>query len=241
MNKYYYKRSKKNSQRFFFRACSLLLCLSGIFIFLYISFPFLSWQLYLAPVFASQEFTAPVPKTSLLQKSSFENLLSQAKDIITVDYTNAQNWFPTIPFKKGSPKIGTYSLSIPKLSLQNASVTTLDTDLSLHLVNYGGTAVPPENGNAVIFGHSTLPQLFNSKDYKTIFANVYTLKTSDTIQISQGGVLYIYRIFEIKVTDPADVSIFEQLYDTSYITLVTCTPPGTTWKRLIVKAKLESI
>ena len=25
----------------------------------------------------------------------------------------------------------------------------------------------------------------------------------------------------------------------SYLTLVTCTPPGTTWKRLIIKAKLE--
>jgi len=108
-------------------------------------------------------------------------------------------------------------------------------------VNYGGTAIPPEKGNAVIFGHSTLPQLFNQKDYKTIFATLYKLTVGDVIQIKVAGVEYYYKIFSITVVDPSDTSVFEQNFSDSFLSLVTCTPPGTTWKRLIIKAKLEKI
>ena len=113
--------------------------------------------------------------------------------------------------------------------------------MAKHLVNYQGTGIPGKNGNAVIFGHSTLPQLFNPKDYKTIFANVYKLKNGDVIYAMINGVTYTYKIFKITVVDPENSSALVQDYDNSYLTLVTCTPPGTTWKRLIVKAVLQEI
>ena len=51
----------------------------------------------------------------------------------------------------------------------------------------------------------------------------------------------MYKIFNIRIVEQTDTYIFEQNYDNSYLTLVTCTPPGTIWKRLIIKAKLEKI
>ena len=93
----------------------------------------------------------------------------------------------------------------------------------------------------MIFGHSTLPQLFNAKDYKTIFANAYKLKNGDIIYATVKGVKYSYKIFKTIVVDPSDTSALEQDYDNSYLTLVTCTPPGTTWKRLVIKSRLERI
>ena len=120
-------------------------------------------------------------------------------------------------------------------------MSTRDNNLAIHLVNYQNTAIPPDNGNAVIFGHSTLPQLFNPNDYKTIFATAYQLRLGDEIYATVNGASFKYRVFNISVVEPTDTSIFEQNYDNSYLTLVTCTPPGTTWKRLIIKAKLEKI
>ncbi len=132
-------------------------------------------------------------------------------------------------------------MSIPAIDIKDAIVSTNDYDLSKHLVNYQGTSTPPNLGNSVIFGHSTLPQLYDPTDYKTIFANVLKLKIGDDIFTNVNGVKYNYKIFNIYVVDANDTSIFTQTYDNSYITIVTCTPPGTVWKRLIIKARLEKI
>jgi len=78
------------------------------------------------------------------------------------------------------------------------------------LVNYQGTGIPGKNGNAVIFGHSTLPQLFNPKDYKTIFANTYKLKDGDTIYVIINNITYTYKIFKIVIVDPDDSSALVQ-------------------------------
>ncbi|MCJ7826566.1 hypothetical protein MUP56_03045, partial [Patescibacteria group bacterium] len=88
----------------------------------------------------------------------------------TVDYTNANTWFPTHPQKKGVTPVNTYLVTIPKLKIENATVTVAGDDLNEGLIHYGGTPLPGQYGNTVIFGHSTLPQFYNPKSYKTIFS-----------------------------------------------------------------------
>lgn len=219
----------------------VLFCL-GIFILAYISFPLISWQVYFVPVFASQQVVSPIPQNRIVSPTTIQSLFSEAANTLTgVDYTNAQNWFPGYKVELGKPAVESYTISIPKLSIRDAVVSTVNYDLDKHLVNYPGTGIPGENGNAVIFGHSTLPQLFNPKDYKKIFATAYSLAVGDEFSVTRSGVTYKYKIFSITVVDPSDTSVFSQNYDTSYVTLVTCTPPGTTWKRLIIKARLQAI
>ena len=241
MIKYYYKKpsliSLRNGTRFF----SLFLLLGGVLILSYVLLPFISWQVYFAPVFASSDMQAPIPKTTIVGSDTLGSLLSGAASGFGKDYANAENWFPTAKLKNGQAKVPSYTLSIPALGVNNAFVSTTDYDLDKHLVHYGNTPVPSDKGNAIIFGHSTLPQLFNKNDYKTIFANVYTLKLGDEIIAEVNGVSYKYKIFSQVVVNPTDTSVFSQKYDSSYITLVTCTPPGTTWKRLITKAQMEKI
>jgi sortase A len=156
----------------------------------------------------------------------------------SVDFTNANTWFPSSPQKKIVTPVNTYTLSIPKLKIADAMVTISGEDLNASLVHYGGTGLPGEYGNAVIFGHSTLPQFYSPTNYRTIFSTVPTLKIGDEILITYDGVSYRYEVFEMTVNDPSDLSALEQKFDDSYITLVTCVPPGTYWKRLHVKAKL---
>ncbi|MGA2967970.1 MAG: sortase [Candidatus Levyibacteriota bacterium] len=243
MSKRYYKKGAANVKKKRLRLLGLLLFLTGIIITGYVFLPLISWQIYFAPVFASQNIAAPIPQTTIVNGDTFQTLLAQASDSLSgVDYNNADNWFPNFkPQRNGGQTVETYYLSIPKLNIKNAVVSTVNSDLSKNLVNYGGTAVPANKGNAVVFGHSTLPQLYDAKSYKTVFTYLYELTPGDEIDVNIGSVSYKYRVENITVVDPTNTSILQQNFDDSYLTLVTCTPPGTIWKRLAVKARIEKI
>lgn len=159
----------------------------------------------------------------------------------TLDYTNPNVWFPTLPQKKVVAPVNSYQLSIPKLNIVNATVIIAGDDLKKSLIHYGGTGLPGEYGTTVIFGHSTLPQFYNPKNYTTIFATLPTLKEGDEILVTYDGITYRYVIFDMVVTKPNDLSPLEQHFDDSYLTLITCVPPGTYWERLNVKTRLKKI
>lgn len=241
MTKYYYARKEDSPIRKRLRYLGLAILILGIAITFYVLSPLILWQIYFANNFSSQKIASPIPKSDLVSPDSLAGLIEQAKNSIGIaDYTNASNWFPAFhPSDARKPKVSSYTLSIPKINIKKARVSTTDTDLSKNLINYPGTGLPADPGNAVIFGHSTLPHLFKSTDYKTIFANIFKLEIDDKIYVYLNDNTYSYKIYDIKVVNPSDTSIFSQDYDNSYLTLVTCTPPGTVWKRLIVKAKLE--
>lgn len=160
----------------------------------------------------------------------------------TVDYTNANIWFPGRPQRKtATSAVTAYKLSIPKLKIKDALVVIAGDDLNKALVHYGGTALPGQNGNSAIFGHSVLPQFFNPLNYKTIFSTLPTLTSGDSIYINYDGFEYRYVVEKMSVHDPDDLSVLDQPSDDSYITLVTCVPPGTYWQRLNVKARLAKL
>ncbi len=161
---------------------------------------------------------------------------------LAAETTNVNTWFPTKPQKKVSSAVNSYLLSIPSLDIENATVIIAGDDLKKSLIHYGGTGVPGEYGNTVIFGHSTLPQFFRGiKDYKSIFATLPTIKPGDEVRITYDSVSYTYVVYDREVLEPSDLSGLEQKYDDSYLTLVTCVPPGTYLYRLNVKAKLKRI
>jgi sortase A len=243
MGKIYYKKTNKSERKKVLRIISLGLFLSGLLMVLYIFLPLISWQIYFAPAFANQNIEAPIPTNNVLSSATIASLVDQASGVLSgVDYENAQNWFPKFKYQDGSlPQIEYYTISIPKLNLKDLVVSTDNTLLFKNLVNYLGTATPPNKGNAVVFGHSTLPQLYNEKDYKTVFTYLYKLTPGDEIIVKIKKNTFRYRIENVIVVDPENTSVLEQSYDDSFLTLVTCTPPGTIWKRLIVRARIEKV
>ncbi len=206
----------------------------------YIFFPLISWQIYFAPVFASQKIQLPIPKTTVVSAPSIGNLISSATSSFSTNLNDANNWYPKFSGEKD--KIAeNYSVSIPKINITNAIVSTVDTDLTTHLVQYNSDSVPPRHGNSVIFGHSTLPQLFDEKNYKTIFANAYKLQAGDEIFVNVTNVTYKYAIQSVIVVEPSDTSVLTQDFSDSFLTIITCTPPGTIWKRLVIRARIVQI
>ena len=211
-----------------------IICL-GFGILLYFFFPVISYQLFFGSV---DTISAPVPSYDMVGRGTIQSLVSQGIANLTVNFNDARNWYPQIK-ASGISSVPQYQLSVPTLKIYDAEVSTTDYDLSRQLGQYAGTSTPGENGTAVIFGHSTLPQWFDPKNYKAIFATLHLIKKGDEILTRVNGVTYIYKVFSITITDPEDTNMFTQSYDHSYITIVTCTPPGTLWKRLVVRASLE--
>jgi len=215
---------------------SLFFMSVGGSILMWAVWPILSFHFIASPIFAL--VTSPLGNSG---KSSSDLVYAQSMTTSTQDYTNANTWFPLKPQKKVQAKVTAYKLSIPKLQIKNALVVIGGNDLNHEVVHYGGTAFPGENGNAAIFGHSVLPQFFDPKNYKTIFSTLPTLLIGDDILLTYDDVTYRYNVENITVRNPDDLSMLEQQYDDSYITLVTCVPPGTYWQRLHVRARLNKI
>lgn len=156
-----------------------------------------------------------------------------------VDYARPSAWFPGAPQLPPRPsKITHYTLSIPKLKIKDAVVEIGGQDIMKNLIQYSGTALPGQYGNAVIFGHSALPQFFSPSNYKTIFTPLTSLEKGDEILISFDGILYRYQVAEMMEVTPTDVSVLAQYYDHQNLTLVTCVPPGYYSKRWVVRARL---
>lgn len=237
MAAYYFIKKKKKFTRKTRRILGAGMTSIGIFVCLYFFFPLFLYQIFFG--FSSQIVEIPVPKREMVG-GGFGSLLSQGIANLTLNSYDARSWYPTVHVSNNT-SVPTYSLSIPRLKIQDAVVSTTDYDLKNHLIQYAGTAIPGQDGNAIIFGHSTLPQWFDPKNYKTIFATLHTIQSGDVILAKVNNVLYTYKIFSVTITSPEDTNIFSQAYDHSYITIVTCTPPGTIWKRLIVRARLEEV
>lgn len=221
---------------------SFVLVFLGLGLIAYAAYPIISYQLFLAPKFANN-FLSPTIEAEMAQ--SFFVPQTLGAEIKLLDLTNASNWFPELENSSAMEEIGekgeTYSLSIPKLKIDNAQVLVAGQDLKKNLIHYPGTAYPGRFGNTVIFGHSVLPQFFNPKNYMTIFSTLPTLNPRDEIIIYFNKVKYQYVVEKMIEVPPSDISILAQRYDDSYLTLITCVPPGTYLKRLIVRARLAKI
>ncbi len=135
-------------------------------------------------------------------------------------------------------------LIIPKINVEVpvdyavASVNEADIQNSLrdgatHYKLPGANAVPGQDGNAVILGHSS-NDIFNQGEYKFVFVLLDRLHPGDVFYLHYNGTRYIYRVTESRVIDPTDIKALQIGADKPMATLITCTPPGTALKRLII-------
>jgi sortase A len=211
------------------KICGVIMGISGVVIISSTLYPILSYEWESAKKY-------PTLISPLVDEETAAFKFSKT------DYTKASNWFP----EEGGDADFTnnevlfFTISIPKLGIDNASVSIGGENLSDSLIQYPGTALPGKNGNAVIFGHSVLPQYFDPSNYLSIFSTLPELSEGDLVYTNFDGIMYKYIVEDMFEVTPKDIQILEQDISNSYITLVTCTPPGHPLKpkRLIVRARL---
>lgn len=97
----------------------------------------------------------------------------------------------------------------------------------------GASAYPGEIGNFVITGHSA-GDVYSSNQYKYIFSGLERLDDGDLIYVNYNSVRHTYRVVRKEVIEPTNVQALVYDTDKPMITLVTCTPLGTSRYRLLV-------
>lgn len=103
----------------------------------------------------------------------------------------------------------------------------------------GANALPGEIGNTVLAGHSS-NDLFDTGDYKFIFAQLDKLVAGDTIYLNYKSVRYTYVVTKTQVVEPTNVNALVYNATKPNLTLVTCTPLGTAKYRLLVTSEQVS-
>ncbi len=129
------------------------------------------------------------------------------------------------------PKIG---VRAPLIFINSLSEAEMLKALQNGVVHYAGTANPGEPGNAVFFGHSS-NDWWEPGNYKFVFVLLEKLVPGDTYEIHYQSHKYVYKVTNTKVVAPTDLSVLTQTSSPTS-TLITCTPPGTSWRRFVVSA-----
>lgn len=114
-----------------------------------------------------------------------------------------------------------------------------NTYLSQGVVHASDTAHPGQPGNMVLTGHSS-DYPWKRHPFRTVFALTSRLKSGDVVLVTKDSVRHAYTVYESKIVDADDNSVLTQGTEKE-LTLVTCYPLGTTWKRLIVRARDMSL
>lgn len=209
---------------------------SGLGIFIWVLYPIVSFEIFYAPKFTG--IIRPIPNEII--KNTLASDLPAVLGSQTADLTRASTWFPKAVNLKIAASATSYTLSIPRIGIDNARIEVGGEDLTRSLIHFAGP-LPGNYGNPIIFGHSTLLWFYNPKDYKTIFSKLPELKIGENFSVNLDNITYVYKIYEMRIVTPDDLSVLDQDYSSMNITLVTCVPPGTYLKRLIIRAGLEKI
>jgi len=147
----------------------------------------------------------------------------------------------TIRNESQLPEINNNSLSLPIIDVKapiSWEVANNPTDvangLSKGLIQIKGTALPGEIGNVFITGHSS-NYPWAKGNYNNVFAILNKVVIGDMVQLRYQDISYLYKVREIKTVEATDTSVLNSKKE-SVLTLMTCTPVGTSLRRLIVVA-----
>jgi sortase A len=108
-----------------------------------------------------------------------------------------------------------------------------------HFAIPGAKSHPGEIGNTVISGHSS-NDLFDPGEYKFIFAQLEKMAIGDTVYANYEGKRFTYVVTKKEVVKPTQVSKLVYPTNKPVLTLITCTPLGTSLNRLLVTAEQVS-
>ncbi|QQS39279.1 sortase [Candidatus Woesebacteria bacterium] len=131
------------------------------------------------------------------------------------------------------PKIDARANIIPNVSAVNAP--EYSQALQKGIAHAAGTYFPGQGKNIYLFSHSTDFE-YNVARYNAVFYLLRKLERGDRIIVYFSDERFIYEVQDKFIVNAVDTKWLTEETETETLYLQTCDPPGTTWKRLIVKA-----
>ncbi|MFA6963654.1 MAG: class E sortase [Patescibacteria group bacterium] len=143
------------------------------------------------------------------------------------------------------PDMANNTIRIPALSIEapiswrvENTPALVAKGLANGVIQLDGTSLPGEKGNIYVTGHSS-NYVWAKGNYNSIFAIIDKLLPGDLIYIKYNDTVFTYKTLDQKVVTANDLSVLSQTED-SRLTLVTCWPVGTSYKRMVVTASQSS-
>jgi sortase A len=145
---------------------------------------------------------------------------------------------------KVEPVSKDFGIIIEKIGVNAPIVADVDTTSNaayMEALRYGvahakDTAKPNEVGNVYLFAHSTL-NFWEYGPYATVFTLLHQMEPGDRVVLFYQGQRYDYRVIEKEIVPGFDLTPLERKSSRRVLTLQTCDPPGTTWRRLLIIAE----
>lgn len=126
-------------------------------------------------------------------------------------------------------------LDAPITIPESRAIEALDQALLNGVVHYPGSAQLGEEGNVLLFGHSTGFRVVQNQAFK-VFNNLKELEENDLIRLQSTSREYVYRVTSVRL-----VNADEELVDLSArgrrLTLSTCNTFGAKQERYVVEAE----
>lgn len=122
-------------------------------------------------------------------------------------------------------------IEIKSVNLKNVIVESTDKKyLNHHVCHFENSAMPGEDGNFALAGHSS------TYYYNQVFNELHKVKIGDEIIIKTINYEFTYTITETIVVESDEIEVLDQDMTKKEITLVTCTNGGK--QRFIVKGEV---
>jgi sortase A len=157
-------------------------------------------------------------------------------------YPILQTYITPPVVQKVTAKEGNF-LTIPKIHAQSSIILNVDPwtesvydeALTRGIAHAKGTSLPGEKGTSFLFAHSSGAPWEMTRN-NTIFLRLGELNTGDEIIITKNGKELKYKVTNKKEVDPSEINYLLQT-DKTQLILQTCTPIGTSLRRLLIFAE----
>lgn len=136
------------------------------------------------------------------------------------------------------PKIGANGRVIADVDPYNAYEYQLA--LTKGVAQAKGSAFPGKIGNVFIFSHSST-DLFQATRYNSIFYLLDKLNKGDDIYLFYHREKFKYQVTDKKIVEASEIEYLSGKSPNSTLTLMTCWPPGTSWKRLVILGEFTAL
>jgi len=134
------------------------------------------------------------------------------------------------------PKINANAKVIPDVDPFNSLAYQIA--LTKGIAHAKGSAYPDQIGNVFLFAHSSA-NFYEALRYNSVFYLLNKLEKDDDIYIFYKKIKIDYKVTDKLLVNPDQAFYISPVSNRHQLTLMTCWPPGTTLKRLLIIAETD--
>lgn len=148
------------------------------------------------------------------------------------------------PVPEVTPVNTDFGIVVPKIAANAPIIVNVDPyneevyqeALTRGIAHARGSSLPDIYGTMFLFAHSA-ENFYQANRYNAIFYLLNKLEKNDDISIFYKGQKYSYKVTSKQIVNEMEVNYLSRSSEKHELILMTCWPPGTSFKRLLIFAE----